>query len=172
MNTGTANVTIPAATPLDTYFVLACADDRGIVAESDEANNCVAAPGSVTVTRPDLVVNTMSAPPATAKRGGRFTVTDAVQNPSALASGASRVRYYLSLDPVKGAGDVVMSAVRNVPVLAAGATHGGTVTVTVPTATPFNTYFVLACADGMNAVAETDEANNCRASGTKVTVMP
>jgi hypothetical protein len=59
-----------------------------------------------------------------------------------------------------------------VPGLAAGAGHTGTVTVTIPTATSPNTYFLLACADGASGVVETDETNNCKASGSTVTVTP
>ena len=58
------------------------------------------------------------------------------------------------------------------PVLAAGGSHSGTVTVTIPAATPPSTYFLLACADGPNTVVETDETNNCKASSTTVTVTP
>jgi hypothetical protein len=53
-----------------------------------------------------------------------------------------------------------------------GASHAGTVTLTIPTATLLNTYFVLACADATNAVVETDEINNCKASSTTVTITP
>ena len=173
VQSGALNVTIPATTPLNSYFLLACADDLAKVAESDETNNCVASPtAAVTVTRPDLVENTVSAPPATKARGTSFPVTDTVQNVGAVASGASVTRYYLSLDAVKSAGDLLLTGSRTVPGLAAGASHSGTVTVTIPAATPLNTYFVLACADGPNTVVETDETNNCKASSTTVTVTP
>ena len=42
----------------------------------------------------------------------------------------------------------------------------GAATLTIPSTTPLNTYFVLACADATNTVVETDEANNCAASAT------
>ena len=87
-------------------------------------------------------------------------------------SGASATRYYLSLDAVKSAGDALLTGSRTVPGLAAGGSHSGTVTVTIPAATPLNTYFVLACADGPSTVVETDETNNCKASSTTVTVTP
>jgi tetratricopeptide (TPR) repeat protein len=35
-------VTVPLGTPAGSYFLLACADDRGAVAESKEGDNCVA----------------------------------------------------------------------------------------------------------------------------------
>src|SRR5215831_3502483 len=40
-STGTVTVTVPAGTS-GTYFVLACADDLGVVVESTEGNNCAA----------------------------------------------------------------------------------------------------------------------------------
>ena len=116
--------------------------------------------------------NTVSAPPATKQRGTSFPVTDTVQNVGAVASGASATRYYLSLDAVKSAGDPLLTGSRRVPALAAGGSHSGTVTVTIPAATPPNTYFLLACADGPSTVVETNETNNCTASSTTVTVTP
>ena len=107
-------MTIPAATALSTHVLYACADDLGAVAEIDDENNCIES-SIVTVTRPDLVENTVSAPPATKARGTSFPVTDAVQNVGAVASGASATRYYLSLDAVKSAGDALLTGSRTVP---------------------------------------------------------
>ena len=78
----------------------------------------------------------------------------------------------LSVDAVKSAGDTLLTGSRTVPALTAQAIHSGTVTVTIPAAIPANTYFLLACADGPNTVVETNEANNCTASSTTVTVTP
>jgi subtilase family serine protease len=172
-HSGTVTVTIPAATALDTYFLLACADDPNDMVETDEGNNCIAsATATVTVARPDLVENTVSAPPATKARGTSFPVMDTVQNLGTVASGPSTTRYYLSLDAVKSASDLLLTKARAVPGLAAGGSHSGTVTVTIPAATPLNTYFLLACADDLNTVVETNETNNCTPSSTTVTVTP
>jgi hypothetical protein len=73
---------------------------------------------------------------------------------------------------VKSAANALLTGSRGVPTLAAGGIHSGTITVTIPAATPPNTYFRLACADAPNTVVETDEANNCKASSTTVTVTP
>ena len=43
------NVTIPTATAPGTYYLLACADDLGVVAEADETNNCAASTSTVIV---------------------------------------------------------------------------------------------------------------------------
>ena len=43
-------MTIPSTIPLDTYFLLACADDASTVVETNETNNCTASSTTVTVT--------------------------------------------------------------------------------------------------------------------------
>jgi uncharacterized repeat protein (TIGR01451 family) len=48
-STGTVSVTIPATTPLGTHFLLACADDTRLVAETREGNNCRASTTTVVV---------------------------------------------------------------------------------------------------------------------------
>ncbi len=172
-SSGTLTVTIPAATPLDTYFLLACADNGNTVVEANEANNCIATPGAiVTVGRPDLVEIGVSNPPATKARGGKFQVTDTVQNVGAAASKASTTRYYLSLDGVKNAGDTLLNGGRSVAAVASGASDSGSITATIPSGTTPNTYFLLACADNANTVVETNEGNNCTASQTAVTITP
>ena len=173
VHSGTVTLTVPPTTPLAIYFLLTCADDVPRVAESDEANNCLASPAAaVTVTRPDLAETAVSSPPATKQRGTPFPITDTVQNAGAVPSAASVTRYYLSLDAVKSAGDLMLTGGRTVPGLAPGGTHSGTVTMTIPSNTPLNTYFLLACADGSSALVETDETNNCKASSTTVTITP
>lgn len=44
-------VIVPATVPPGTYFVLACADDLGRVAESSETNNCRASTSTVEITQ-------------------------------------------------------------------------------------------------------------------------
>ncbi|MBI4837723.1 MAG: hypothetical protein HY806_00930, partial [Nitrospirae bacterium] len=61
---------------------------------------------------------------------------------------------------------------RAVPALNPGATSRGSVNVTIPTTTLSGTYYLLACADDTNAVAEGNESNNCKASSTTVQVTP
>jgi subtilase family serine protease len=54
--------------------------------------------------------------------------------------------------------------------LAPGASSSASITVTVPSSTPLGTYDLLACADDQKVVAETNEANNCRAAAMQVSV--
>ncbi len=120
---------------------------------------------------PDLVETAVSNPPATVTQGGSFSVTDTVQANGSVGAGASTTRYYFSPDTTKSAGDVLLTGSRAVPALAAGASSTGTVSVTVPGATALGTYFLLACADDLGVVAESNEGNNCRASATTVQVQ-
>ena len=46
---GTFTGTIPGGTAAGTYYLLACADDAGVIAESNEGNNCRASATTVQV---------------------------------------------------------------------------------------------------------------------------
>jgi hypothetical protein len=121
---------------------------------------------------PDLVETSLSSPPASASPGGKFSASDTVKNQGGKTAGASKTRYYLSVDTARGTGDVLLSGSRSVPSLAAGATSAGTVSVGIPSSIPGGTYYLLVCADDLKAVAETNESNNCRASSGQVKIGP
>jgi hypothetical protein len=170
VSTGTITVTIPTTTPVGTYVLLACADDTSTNVESNEGDNCRASATSVSVRAADLVATTVGNPPATARPGGQFTASDATANRGTLASLASTTRYYLSLDRAKSTGDRLLGGGRSVPALAPGAVSTGAAAVTIPTTVPAGTYFLLACADDAKAGVESNEANNCVASGSAVKI--
>lgn len=170
-STGTVNtVTVPSATALATYYLLACADNLSTVTEANETNNCLASTTTVQVTRPDLIETAVTNPPTAAPPSGTFPVTDTAKNQGAVNAAASTTRFYLSLDTVKDAGDKLLTGARSVVALTAGATSSGTVTVTIPSNTTLATYYLLACSDNTTVVVETNETNNCLASGTTVQV--
>jgi subtilase family serine protease len=171
-STGTRSVTVPAGAPLGTFRLLACADDQRKIAETNEANNCVASTGTLRVERPDLTTASVTGLPATAPPGGAFTLRDEVVNQGLGPAKASKTRYYLSADASAGAGDILLVGVRSVPILAPGASSSGSKLVTVPAGAPPGTYFALACADDLASVAESLESNNCAASGATVVIAP
>jgi hypothetical protein len=98
--------------------------------------------------------------------GTSFSVTDTARNDGNAAAGASTTRYYLSLAK-KSASDRLLTGSRAVPGLAVGEDSTDTVTVSIPAATPAASYFLLACADDLKKVKESDEKDNCRASATR-----
>jgi subtilase family serine protease len=167
---GTAKLTAPSSLATGSYFLLACADDTRIVAEDNENNNCMATASMVTVMLGDLVTEAVSAPPAIAMPGSKFTVTTGVHNPSAVTVAASTSRFYLSYNVVRDAGDVLLTGSLSVAGPAAGATSTGAKSVTIPAAVAEGTYWLLACADDTAAVRETNEANNCTASAATMVV--
>jgi subtilase family serine protease len=68
---------------------------------------------------PDLVVSSLSNPPASVPLGGSFTVTDTTQNQGTATAGASTTRYRLSTDPIITSSDPLLTGSRSVPSLAA-----------------------------------------------------
>jgi subtilase family serine protease len=144
------------------------------VSETDETNNCTASSSKVVVSRPDLVELFVNDPPSgPLTQGNSFAVIDMVQNQGNVVAGASTTRYYLSTNSVKEGGDILLTGIRAVPALQAGAMSTGKVlVVTIPKGTAAGTYYLLACADDTAMVPETDEANNCIASNGTVEVFP
>jgi subtilase family serine protease len=151
--------------------LLACADDKLVVPETNESNNCKVSAGQVTVSGADLVESSVTDPPATIAIGASFPVTDTVQNNGSASAAASTTRYYLSTNGSKS-GARQLNGSRSVPSLAASATSSGTVSVTVSSGTATGTYYLLACADDTLVVPETNESNNCKVSAGQVTVGP
>ncbi len=81
-------------------------------------------------------------------------------------------RYKLSLDTVKSNRDILLEGARDVRGLFPGLSSTGTAVLSVPPSTRPGTYYLLACADDLAQVLETNEINNCRASASQVTVLP
>jgi subtilase family serine protease len=118
---------------------------------------------------PDLVVTSVSAPPASVERGSSFYAGDTTKNVGTVAAGSSSTAYFLSADSTPGS-DLPLSGARSVPSLAAGSAHSGYRGVTVPASTPTGAYWLVACADATATVAESDETDNCRVSTARVTI--
>src|SRR5207249_1191972 len=78
-------------------------------------------------------------------------------------------RFYLSTTPYWTTATVYLGVSRSVPPLVAGAASSGTSQVTIPAGTAGGAYYLLAWADGPNAVAESDENNQQRASAIQIT---
>jgi subtilase family serine protease len=156
---------------LATYYVLACEDDLKKVSESNEGNNCRASTSRVVVARADLITSAVSNPPGQTAPRRTFSITDTVVNQGQASAAASSTRHYFSINALRDAGDILLTATRSLPLLAPGATSTGARTVTVPTTTPASTYRVLACADDTAKVSEALEANTCFVSAGSVQVL-
>jgi hypothetical protein len=153
-STGMSNVIIPDVAP-GVWFLMANSDDGGLITETSEANNLRVV--SIHI-GPDLDVPTLSAP-ATATAGSTILVTDGVQNVGRGTAAASSTRYYLSTNLTLDASDKLLDAERVVPALHANDTCTGSALVVLPAGLT-GRYYLIAIADGTNAVAESNETNN------------
>ena len=158
---GTPDTVGASATASHTYasagnysIVLTVTDDEGAVATSTASVTVQAAATS------DLVVSALSAP-AAAAAGASMTISDTTSNLAGTAA-ASRTWFYLSTNPSLDASDAVLGS-RAVPALANGAANSSSVSLAVPT-TAAGLYYVIAKADGNQAIAEASESNNVRSS--------
>jgi subtilase family serine protease/subtilisin family serine protease len=154
-HTGSTAVTLPAGTAPGAWYLIALADADGIVAETSEANNTGYA---VIQVGPDLAVTTLSVP-TSAGAGVTITVTDTTRNQGGGGAGASTTGFYLSTDPLLGAGDVWLGS-RAVPALGASASSTASTALTIPAGTASGTYYLIARADAADGVVESQEGNN------------
>ena len=135
----------------------------------------------------DLVVRSVSKPPASVARGASFSAKVSVANVRRQATrrapvqplGASTARaqrtgsytrLYLSRNARKDSGDVALSPAWPAPALKAGKVARHSWRMRVPNATATGVWFVIACADATHVVRETNERNNCRASARRTRV--
>ena len=157
------SVEIPSETATGRHYVIARADDEDVLWETSENNNTRSR--SVQV-GPDLDVSAFTAPSIVAA-GATISVTDTVTNAGAAGAPATAATFYLSANSSLGAGDVLIGS-RAVPALAAGIASAGSADLTIPSTTPDGSYYVIAKADGNDAVLETSEANNIYARSIKI----
>lgn len=122
------------------------------------------------VVLPDLMMESISDPPAAVTVGASFSVSDWTRNYGLGAADASTTRYYFSLDQQWSSGDILLTGARSVPALAHATSSSGTTTVTVPATTPPGAYYLIACADNLKVVTESNETNNCRSSAGQLAV--
>ncbi len=151
---------VPMEVPTGAYYVLAKADAAADITESLETNNTRI--GSLVRVGPDLTVSAMTVP-ATAVPGGSLTVSDTTKNLGGGSAGASATNFYLSVNQILDAADVLLGS-RQVGGLEPSATEPGSSVLPIPADMPGALYYVLAKADGGAAVAETQEGNNLRVS--------
>jgi subtilase family serine protease len=159
-STAAVALSLPPTTVAGTYYVLARADDLNEVVETSEANN-LRASGALKV-GPDLTVVTVTVP-TFGEPGGILSVTDTVKNQGGAATPLTERAFYLSANTSLDASDVELAR-GPVPPLAASASHSATESLLLPASLVTGSYYVLSVADPANAVAETVESNNVRAS--------
>ncbi len=97
--------------------------------------------------------------PSIGGAGESFTVVETVKNNGTGPAVASTAAFYLSVNAVLDASDVLLGT-RAVPPLAAAGTHQATTALQVPAGTATGAYNVLVKVDANNDVVEVYETNN------------
>lgn len=156
-NAATTILNVPETVDPGTYTLFAKADATNAVVEGNEGNNTRIAFLQI---GPDLIVSALTAP-SSAGAGVPFTVTDNTMNQGRAVAPATVTKFFLSSNSSFDAADTPLQS-RAVPSLAAGTVSTGTTTVTLPPATPDGTYYLIARADGVDALPEASETNNTR----------
>ncbi|HET7218731.1 MAG TPA: CARDB domain-containing protein, partial [Vicinamibacterales bacterium] len=154
----TTTLTIPTDSGTGTYYLLAVADADGEVAETSDTNNTRTDTIRIGA---DLQVSVLTVP-ARAAVGGTISVGDTTKNAGAGDSDASRTAFYLSVNASYDAGDIPLGAWRSIPPLAAGAQNSGTTQMTLPANAGPGRWYLIARADDLGQVAETQETNNTK----------
>jgi serine protease AprX len=164
------SVTIPAGSDTATVEVAAIddllqeVDETVTVTIEPDSGYIVSANGGATVTIQsdelisDLVISAFSAP-VKAAAGQAIALTDTTKNQGKGTADPTLTRFYLSANNALEASDLLLGG-REVPALAAGASHSGSVTVTIPADTLGGAWFVIAKADGEETQFESSETNN------------
>lgn len=166
---GSVTLTVPAATPLGSYFLCGWADGANAVTETSETNNGRCTATAIQVGAPDLRVSSVAPSSSTATRGGQLRVSNTVANDGAVSAAAFSVAFVLSTDAA-WSGDDLAFGQRSVSSLGAAAASSATSRLTVPSSTPLGFYYVCALADSGASVAESNEANNTACSSTRVEI--
>ncbi len=154
---GSTAVTIPGDTSSGNWWIIAKADGEEVILETVETNNIYVR--SITIgSDVDLNVSSLSVP-AAAGPGESIVITDTTKNWGAGVAEPSVTQFFLSTNNTIDPSDVLLGG-RSVPSLAAGASSAGSTTVTIPESTAVGTWYLIAKADGEEAVSETSETNN------------
>ncbi|GAB3852619.1 hypothetical protein GCM10028822_20540 [Hymenobacter terrigena] len=152
-------ITVPTGTASGTYYLLFVADPANAVTETNENNNVASTTLIVTAPGIDLLISQVFMNLTSVAPGTPVAATSYIYNAGNTTSPSSSVGYYLSTNATLDANDVLLSTTTGGQL---GAYQSSTSysNVTIPTGTVAGTYYLLAVADPLNVVTETNETNN------------
>ena len=120
--------------------------------------------------QPDLVITAASEPPDFLTRGNTFVLSYTVANQGRRGAGASTTRAYLSDGRRLSADDQPLASQSTNPAIRTRSQRTQRVQLTIPESQATGRYFLVVCADNLDAVAERNEGNNCHLSGQSVLI--
>jgi CARDB len=120
---------------------------------------------------PDLVVRVVTHPAQFVMRGAFLDVGYRISNVGSGAAAKSLAGFALSRDKRRSADDLALKPTQPIPRLGRGRSYEHSPTFTIPRTAGLGAWYVIGCADVSGRVRETNERNNCRASGGTVEVQ-
>ncbi|MEO8069068.1 MAG: CARDB domain-containing protein, partial [Flavobacteriales bacterium] len=158
-----ATVTIPSGTAAGSYFILFVADYDGLVAESNESNNVLCVPITVTTGgggSDDIGVSNATASVTGIAPGGTVDVDcNQIYVSGTTSTLDVNLGYFLSTNCDFGPGDVLLGTdFSNIGT--SDLSDIESATLTIPGATAPGTYYILFVADYDGLIAEANESNN------------
>ncbi len=172
-SSATPSFVIPAKVVHGTYCLGAVADVKGKVDESDEANNTLVSPWRIEIgsPQPDLIVTDVTIP-ATGKIGDRVRLFAGFKNQGQTdARKAFKVGIYLSRDAALDTTADTYLGYTGVSRLEVGGTVRREIQVKIPAGIQPGPFYIIAYADKDDAVPESDEENNAKASPATIELV-
>jgi subtilase family serine protease len=171
----TRTLTIPVGTPQGKRYLLLAADPLNQLAESDETDNLVAIALDIVVPNVDITISALRYasvyPPAT---GTPLVLRYTLSNLGTTQAYPLEVGYYLSTDDQLSTDDVPLPLrLQQTSTPLAGGTSqviniSEPYSPFIPASTAPGAYYLLAVADPLQQLAETNEANNVTALALQV----
>ena len=137
------------------HYVVSAANVRGESADSTEASATPKLPA-------DPVVSSFVVP-GEAAAGSPLVVSVTTRNQGTGTADPSTTRFHISVNTSVEPGDVQLSEVQVVPLLAPGAAAATSVSLGVPPDLATGVYYLIATADADDVLFESQEGNNTRA---------
>jgi len=154
-STGSTAVTIPSTVAAGTWYLIAQSDSSDEVVETNEGNNTSS---RIIQIGPDLTVSALSVP-YTSGAGQSMTITETTRNQGGQPAAESVTQFYLSSDTTLR-GTYFDIGSRTVPALDPGGSSSASTVATIPPETANGIWYLIAKADGPDALVETNETNN------------
>ena len=167
------NESIALASGLATgsYYIGVIVDPANKIVETNEANNAQSSTSRITISAPaqiDLSANSVDAP-TSAARGATTTVLTDIRNLGTGASGTFTVNYYLSTDSTITTSDTLLKTVTRSSI-AGASSQQWTESIALASGLSTGDFYIGVIVDPLNKTVESNESNNARADGTRITI--
>jgi trimeric autotransporter adhesin len=160
-------LSIPYGTANGQYFILAITDFNSEVAEMNEANNMLFTPITISSPFVDLTISPLSYEPLKVTPGAIVYPQMTEYNYGNDYASTHYAGYFLSTDSTYDLGDTYLGS-DYVGGLYANSSTGLYPYLYIPTDVPTGSYYLLAVADYMNYISESNEDNNVATFKTEV----